>query len=156
MHQALRFRKFWGEKAELRRFKDGTIAESTGWALIFLCSLLLVDSKWTTMIKITILFLNLTVWESEQWTRHLILKGIIEYVLLRHLSLSKENVVQIVDQLDFSLLHGAKGHTIHCYNICDFWLVVCLFCFPLLWNHIVLQKQCFYFFRSCIVFCKFA
>ncbi|KAH9663147.1 nucleolar protein [Citrus sinensis] len=75
--EALRFRKFWGEKAELRRFKDGTIAEST-------------------------------VWESEQWTRHLILKGIIEYVLLRHLSLSKENVVQIVDQLDFSLLHGAK------------------------------------------------
>lgn len=108
------------------------------------------------MIKITILFPNLTVWESEQWTRHLILKGIIEYVLLRHLSLSKENIVQIVDQLDFSLLHGAKGNTINCYNICDFWLVVCLFCFPLLWNHIVLQKQCFYFFRSCIVFCKFA
>ncbi|KAI9164874.1 hypothetical protein LWI28_003798 [Acer negundo] len=72
-----RFRKFWGDKAELRRFKDGTIAEST-------------------------------VWESEQWERHLILKRIIEYVLLRHLSLSKENIVQIVDQLDFSLLHGTK------------------------------------------------
>ncbi|XP_038701272.1 nucleolar protein 6 isoform X2 [Tripterygium wilfordii] len=27
--EALKFRKFWGEKAELRRFKDGTIAEST-------------------------------------------------------------------------------------------------------------------------------
>lgn len=67
------------------------------------------------IIKITILFLNLTVWESEQWARHLILKRIIEYVLLRHLSLSKENVVQIVDQLDFSLLHGAKGDTINCY-----------------------------------------
>ncbi|XP_044469095.1 nucleolar protein 6 [Mangifera indica] len=75
--EALRFRKFWGEKAELRRYKDGTIAESI-------------------------------VWESEQWTRHLVLKRIIEYVFQRHLSLPKENIVQIVDQLDFSLLHGAK------------------------------------------------
>ncbi|KAK4593427.1 hypothetical protein RGQ29_017509 [Quercus rubra] len=65
------------EKAELRRFKDGTIAEST-------------------------------VWESEHWNRHLILKRISEYVLLRHLSLSKENIVHIVDQLDFSLLHGVR------------------------------------------------
>ncbi|XP_059457350.1 uncharacterized protein LOC132187164 [Corylus avellana] len=73
--EALKFRRFWGDKAELRRFKDGTIAEST-------------------------------VWESEQWTKHLILKRIAEYVLLRHLSLSKENIVHIVDQLDFSLLHG--------------------------------------------------
>ncbi|KAK3150553.1 hypothetical protein QOZ80_3AG0234690 [Eleusine coracana subsp. coracana] len=29
--EAAKFRKFWGEKAELRRFKDGTIAESTVW-----------------------------------------------------------------------------------------------------------------------------
>lgn len=32
LKQALEFRKFWGEKAELRRFKDGRIAESTGEA----------------------------------------------------------------------------------------------------------------------------
>ncbi|KAM3729279.1 hypothetical protein ACB098_M003800 [Castanea mollissima] len=75
--EALKFRKFWGEKAELRRFKDGTIAEST-------------------------------VWESEHWNRHLVLKRIAEYVLLQHLSLSKENIVHIVDQLDFSLLHGVR------------------------------------------------
>ncbi|KAL0008129.1 hypothetical protein SO802_009631 [Lithocarpus litseifolius] len=75
--EALKFRKFWGEKAELRRFKDGTIAEST-------------------------------VWESEHWNRHLILKRIAEYVLLRHLSLSKESIVHIMDQLDFSLLHGVR------------------------------------------------
>ncbi|XP_026393536.1 nucleolar protein 6-like isoform X1 [Papaver somniferum] len=29
--EALKYRKFWGEKAELRRFKDGIIAESTVW-----------------------------------------------------------------------------------------------------------------------------
>ncbi|KAG7990196.1 hypothetical protein I3843_02G012900 [Carya illinoinensis] len=76
-NEALKFRMFWGEKAELRRFKDGKIAEST-------------------------------VWESEQWTRHLILKRISEYVLVRHLSVTKENIVHVVDQLDFSLLHGVN------------------------------------------------
>ncbi|VVA09728.1 PREDICTED: nucleolar [Prunus dulcis] len=75
--EALKFRKFWGEKAELRRFKDGKIAEST-------------------------------VWESDQWKRHIILKRISEYVLLRHLSVSKENIMHIVDQLDFSLLYGTE------------------------------------------------
>ncbi|KAJ1692881.1 hypothetical protein LUZ63_009579 [Rhynchospora breviuscula] len=29
--EVIKFRKFWGEKAELRRFKDGNIAESTVW-----------------------------------------------------------------------------------------------------------------------------
>ncbi|KAK1287468.1 hypothetical protein QJS10_CPB19g00575 [Acorus calamus] len=29
--EVIKFRKFWGEKAELRRFKDGVIAESTVW-----------------------------------------------------------------------------------------------------------------------------
>lgn len=57
----------------------------------------------------TTLFANFLVWESEQWMKHLILKRIIEHVLLRHLSISKTNVVQIVDQLDFSLLHGVGG-----------------------------------------------
>jgi len=50
------------------------------------------------------------VWESEQWARHLVLKRIAEHVLSRHLSLSKENIVVVVDQLDFSLLHGAGGN----------------------------------------------
>ncbi|GMI78326.1 hypothetical protein like AT1G63810 [Hibiscus trionum] len=72
--EALMFRKFWGEKAELRRFQDGKIAEST-------------------------------VWESEQGSRHLILKRIVEFLLERHLSLSKKDIVSVVDQLDFSLLH---------------------------------------------------
>ncbi|KAK9948609.1 hypothetical protein M0R45_004177 [Rubus argutus] len=75
--EALKFRKFWGDKAELRRFKDGKIAEST-------------------------------VWETEQWKRHIVIKRISEYVLLQHLFLSKENIMHIVDQLDFSLLYGAE------------------------------------------------
>ena len=50
------------------------------------------------------------VWECEHWNRHLILKRIAEYILLRHLSLSKENIMHIVDQLDFSLLHGVRGN----------------------------------------------
>uniref|UniRef100_A0A2P2LWG1 Nucleolar RNA-associated family protein n=1 Tax=Rhizophora mucronata TaxID=61149 RepID=A0A2P2LWG1_RHIMU len=80
--EAVKFRAFWGEKAELRRFKDGKIAEST-------------------------------VWEIEQWKRHLILKRIIEHVLRRHLSMSTRNVIQIVDQLDFSLLHGVGDPVSH-------------------------------------------
>ncbi|MBA0686683.1 hypothetical protein Goari_014271, partial [Gossypium aridum] len=75
--EALMFRKFWGEKAELRRFQDGKIAEST-------------------------------VWESKQGTRHLILKRIIEFLLGRHLSLSKKDIIPVVDQLDFCLLHDGK------------------------------------------------
>ncbi|KAK9164157.1 hypothetical protein Syun_005059 [Stephania yunnanensis] len=76
--EASKFRRFWGEKSELRRFKDGTIAEST-------------------------------VWECEQWERHLIVKRILEYILLRHLSLSKENLVVVAGQLDFGLLSGVRG-----------------------------------------------
>ncbi|XP_038874530.1 nucleolar protein 6 [Benincasa hispida] len=75
---ALKFRRFWGEKAELRRFKDGRIAEST-------------------------------VWETDQWTRHLILKRIVEYIFVRHLSpMSNNHIMHAVDQIDFSLLHGSR------------------------------------------------
>ncbi|GFZ18678.1 hypothetical protein Acr_27g0004170 [Actinidia rufa] len=75
--EALKFRKFWGDKADLRRFKDGTIAEST-------------------------------VWDCKHWERHLIIRRIVDHVLVRHLSLSKENITTIVDQLDFSLLYGSE------------------------------------------------
>ncbi|KAF4390253.1 hypothetical protein F8388_019908, partial [Cannabis sativa] len=79
--EALKFRKFWGEKAELRRFKD--------------------------------------VWESKQWERHLVLKKITEYVLTRHLSLPKENITNIVDQLDFSLVHGATDPISHSASLLE-------------------------------------
>lgn len=60
----------------------------------------------------TIMFvlLLILVWKSEQWERHLIIKTIAEYVLIRHLSLRKENITHIVDQLDFSLVHGTIGN----------------------------------------------
>ncbi|KAE8655090.1 putative ADP-ribosylation factor [Hibiscus syriacus] len=80
--EALMFRKFWGEKAELRRFQDGKIAEST-------------------------------VWESEQGSRHLILKRIVEFLLGRHLSLLEKDIVSVVDQLDFSLLLDGKDPVSH-------------------------------------------
>ncbi|XP_008790387.2 nucleolar protein 6 [Phoenix dactylifera] len=78
--EAVKFRKFWGEKAELRRFKDGTIAEST-------------------------------VWECEPWERHLIIKIIIEFILTKHFLLLKEDMVVIVDQLDFCLHLDGKDPT---------------------------------------------
>ncbi|ONM34012.1 hypothetical protein ZEAMMB73_Zm00001d041900 [Zea mays] len=71
--EAVKFRKFWGEKAELRRFKDGNIAEST-------------------------------VWECQSWEKHTIIKRIADYVLMKHLSLQKDDLIHVVDQLDFCLL----------------------------------------------------
>ena len=70
-------------------------------------------------------FFFLVVWESEHWNRHLILKRISEYVLLQHLSLSKENIVHIVDQLDFSLLHGVRGNELatEYFKFCQFFLL---------------------------------
>ncbi|KAG9448910.1 hypothetical protein H6P81_008875 [Aristolochia fimbriata] len=75
--EVFKFRKLWGDKAELRRFKDGTIAEST-------------------------------VWECNQWERHLILRCITQHVLSRHLSVSPENMEHVAGQLDFCLIYGVK------------------------------------------------
>jgi len=77
-NEAIEFRRFWGEKAELRRFKDGNIAEST-------------------------------VWECESWERHTIIKRIADYVLMKHLALQKDDLIHIVDQLDFCLLVDGQG-----------------------------------------------
>ncbi|KZV53865.1 nucleolar protein 6 [Dorcoceras hygrometricum] len=75
--KALAFRKFWGDKATLRWFRDGKIAE-------------------------------VAVWVHEEWEKHLIIKEITEHVLQRHLSLPKQNILSIVDQLDFALQHGNR------------------------------------------------
>ncbi|KAL6542299.1 hypothetical protein OROMI_023901 [Orobanche minor] len=75
--KAVEFRKFWGDKATLRWFRDGKIAE-------------------------------VAVWQHEEWEKHLIIKEIIEHVLMRHLSLPKQTIIPIVDQLDFVLRHGNR------------------------------------------------
>ncbi|KAH6800552.1 nucleolar protein [Perilla frutescens var. hirtella] len=75
--KAAEFRSFWGDKAALRWFRDGKIAE-------------------------------VAVWEHEEWEKHLIIKEICEHVLTRHLSLPKQNIITIVDQLDFVLRHGNR------------------------------------------------
>ncbi|GER49635.1 nucleolar protein [Striga asiatica] len=75
--KAVEFRKFWGDKATLRWFRDGKIAE-------------------------------VAVWEHEEWEKHLIIKEIAEHALMRHLSLPKQNIVPIVDQLDFVLSYGNR------------------------------------------------
>ncbi|MQL78687.1 hypothetical protein Taro_011122 [Colocasia esculenta] len=43
----------------------------------------------------------------RQWERHLVMKRITQYVLSKHFLLSNDNMLQVVDQLDFSLLHGS-------------------------------------------------
>ncbi|KAL0378137.1 UNVERIFIED_CONTAM: Nucleolar protein 6 [Sesamum radiatum] len=40
--------------------------------------------------------------------QHLIIKEMTEHVLMRHLSLPKQNIISIVDQLDFVLCHGNR------------------------------------------------
>lgn len=49
------------------------------------------------------------VFEHAEWEKHLIIKEMCEHVLMCHLSLPKQNIVTIVDQLDFVLRHGNKG-----------------------------------------------
>lgn len=59
------------------------------------------------------------VWEHEEWEKHLIIKDICEHVLMRHLSLPKQKIVTIVDQLDFVLRHGNKGMAF--FGVINFW-----------------------------------
>ncbi|XP_057772992.1 uncharacterized protein LOC130992396 [Salvia miltiorrhiza] len=51
---------------------------------------------------------EVAIWEHEAWEKHLIIKELCEHVLVRHLSLPKQNIVTIVDQLDFVLRHGNR------------------------------------------------
>ncbi|KAG6402464.1 hypothetical protein SASPL_134658 [Salvia splendens] len=56
---------------------------------------------------------EVAVWEHEAWEKHLIIKEICEHVLMRHLSLPKQNIITIVDQLDFVLRHDNKDPVSH-------------------------------------------
>ncbi|XP_047959610.1 nucleolar protein 6-like isoform X1 [Salvia hispanica] len=48
------------------------------------------------------------VWEHEAWEKHLIIKEICEHVVMRHLSLPKQDIITIVDHLHFVLCHSNK------------------------------------------------
>ncbi|KAK3017160.1 hypothetical protein RJ639_007835 [Escallonia herrerae] len=60
-----------------------------------------------------------TYWQCDPMEKHLIMKRITEYVLLRHLALSKENIMHVVDQLDFSLLQANKDPTSSVKSLLD-------------------------------------
>jgi U3 small nucleolar RNA-associated protein 22 len=51
------------------------------------------------------------------------MKQIVEYILKRHLSLTSDDIVQLVDQLDFSLNYGGKdpislsGNLVQAYEV---------------------------------------
>lgn len=49
------------------------------------------------------------VWECQSWEKHTIIKRIADYVLVKHLSLQKDDLIHVVDQLDFSLLVDGQG-----------------------------------------------
>ncbi|KAL1815508.1 hypothetical protein DCAR_0519774 [Daucus carota subsp. sativus] len=78
-----KFCRFWGNKAELRIFKDTGIRYCAAW-------------------------------ECKPSELHLVMKRITEHILVKHLSLLRENITYIVDQLDFSLVLGNEDPT--CYN----------------------------------------
>lgn len=88
--------------------------------------------------------------------KHLILKRIVEYILLRHLSITKNSIEQTVDQLDFSLLHGVEGDEIDHLLLVGFTFFLLYFCnVPFLTVFYNILKL-YYFVRSDVIFCKFA
>ncbi|XP_050522298.1 nucleolar protein 6 [Daktulosphaira vitifoliae] len=75
--EAKEFRTFWGEKSQLRRFKDGEVCEAVVW----------VDSKVPFHKKRTII------------------RDIVQYVLKNKLSISSEQFIYIADQAEEVLLN---------------------------------------------------
>lgn len=68
------FRKFWGDKAQLRRFQDGSITESVVWAAA----------------------------NDSLWKRRLVLRSIITHLLQHHFQLENTDFEYIAGQLDVS------------------------------------------------------
>lgn len=70
--EAIEFRSFWGEKSQLRRFKDGDVCEAVVWS----------DSKVAVSKK------------------RCIIRDIVHYVFLHKLSISSEKFIYIADQAE--------------------------------------------------------
>ncbi|XP_020715347.1 nucleolar protein 6 isoform X2 [Ceratitis capitata] len=68
------FRKFWGEKAQLRRFQDGSITESVVWASA----------------------------NDSLWKRRLVVRSIITHLLQHHFQLESKDFDYIAGELDIS------------------------------------------------------
>lgn len=77
MFQAKEFRSFWGDKSQLRRFKDGEVCEAVVWAF----------SKVAPSKK------------------RCITRDIVHYVLSHKLSISSDQFIYIADQAE-SLLQN--------------------------------------------------
>lgn len=79
---AAKFRSFWGEKAQLRRFQDGTITESVVWAAA----------------------------NDDLSKKRLIVRSIVLYLLQHHYQLEEKDVEYIAGEFDsvFSLTKGFK------------------------------------------------
>ncbi|XP_059179319.1 nucleolar protein 6-like [Physella acuta] len=73
--EAKEFRDFWGEKAEMRRFKDGTIHEAVLWTS-----------------------------SSNQCDRRLVCKSIVQHVLNRHCGIPHSDIHYMEGKLD-QMLH---------------------------------------------------
>ncbi|KAK3096655.1 hypothetical protein FSP39_002142 [Pinctada imbricata] len=85
--EAKDFREFWGEKSELRRFKDGSICEAVAW---------MNDGK-----------------ISE---RRNVCRSVIRHVLSRHFEIPQKSILYIHNQLDMLLQQRAdlSDSTISC------------------------------------------
>lgn len=70
--QAQEFRSFWGEKSQLRRFKDGEVCEAVVWAF----SKVAISKK------------------------RCINRDIVQYILLHKLSISPDQYIYVADQAE--------------------------------------------------------
>ncbi|XP_011199352.2 nucleolar protein 6 [Bactrocera dorsalis] len=68
------FRKFWGDKAQLRRFQDGSITESVVWAAT----------------------------SDSLWKRRLVVRSIVTHLLQHHFQLENNDFEYIAGELDIS------------------------------------------------------
>ncbi|XP_067634279.1 nucleolar protein 6 [Eurosta solidaginis] len=68
------FRKFWGNKAQLRRFQDGSITESVVWAAT----------------------------SDSLWKRRLVVQSIVTHLLQHHFQLEEKDFDYVAGELDIS------------------------------------------------------
>lgn len=110
--------------------------------LLLLYELMIITWRWLCLTLST-------VWEHEEWEKHLIIKEICEHVLMRHLALPKQSIICTVDQLDFVLRHSNRG------KVLEFFFFFELLFFFYLRSLVIKWYYGVYVFRSYILFEKF-